>query len=64
MLWRIGVGPGECENVVSEVASGGPNLLAVEDPLVTIEFGAEADVAEVGTGVRLGVALTPGVVAL
>ena len=40
-----------------------PDLLAVDHPLVAVELGAAPEVAEVGAGVRLGVALAPDVLA-
>ena len=51
------------EDVVGEVAGRGPDLLAVDDPLVAVEHGPAAEVAEVGAGVGLGVALAPHVLA-
>ena len=63
VLRRVGVGAGEGEDVVGEVTGRGPDLLAVQHPLVAVEFGPEADVAEVGAGVGLGVALAPRVLA-
>ena len=63
VLRRVGVGAGEDEDVVGEVAGGRPDLLAVDDPLVAVEDGPAAEVAEVGPGVGLRVALAPQVLA-
>ena len=60
---RVGVGAGEQEDVVGEVAGRRPDLLAVDHPFVAVERGPAAEVAEVGSGVRLGVALAPEVLA-
>ena len=49
--------------MVGEVAGGRPDLLAVDDPLVAVEDGPAAEVAEVGPGVGLRVALAPQVLA-
>ena len=59
----VGVGAGEHEDPVGEVAGRRPDLLAVDDPLVAVEHGPAAEVAEVGAGVGLGVALAPEVLA-
>ena len=63
VLRCVGVGAGEHEDVVGEVAGGRPDLLPVDDPLVAVEHGPAAEVAEVGAGVGLGVALAPQVLA-
>ena len=59
----VGVGAGEHEDPVGEVAGRRPDLLAVDHPLVAVEHGPAAEVAEVGAGVGLGVALAPEVLA-
>ena len=41
------------------VAAGGPDLLAVDDPLIAIEHGASAQIGEIRAAVGLAVALTP-----
>ncbi len=61
VLRRVGVGASEREDVVGEMAGRGPDLLTVEHPFVTVEFGLEPDVAEIGAGVRFGVPLAPRV---
>ena len=63
VLRCVGVGPGEDEDVVGEMAGRRPDLLAVDDPLVAVEDGPAAEVAEVGPGVGLRVALAPQVLA-
>ena len=63
VLGDVGVGAGEHEDPVGQVAGAGPDLLAVDDPLVAVELGPAPEVAEVGAGVGLGVALAPQVLA-
>ena len=60
-LRRVGIGAGQREDVVGEVAGRRPDLLAVEDPLVAVERGPQGEAAEVRAGVRLGVPLAPAV---
>ncbi len=57
----IGVGPAEREDHVGVPAGGGPDLLAVDDPLVAVELGLAAEPGEIATGIGLGVALAPEV---
>ena len=61
VLRRVRIGPGQREDVIGEMTGGGPDLLAVEDPLVAVTDRLEPDVAEVRPRVGLAVALTPGV---
>src|SRR6266540_1769838 len=56
---RLGIGAHDCEAPVGPVGERRPDLLPVDHPLVTVEHGAGLDVREVGTGVRLRVALAP-----
>ena len=63
VLGHVGVGAGQHEDPVGEVAGRGPDLLAVDHPLVAVELGPAAEVAEVGAGVGLAVALAPEVLA-
>ena len=53
----------EQEDVIGEMPGRRPDLLAVDDELVAVEDRAATEVREVGSGVRLGVALTPDVLA-
>ena len=57
------IGAGQHEDPVGQMAGRGPDLLAVDRPLVAVERGSTTEVAEVGAGVRLGVALAPDVLA-
>ncbi|MNE06360.1 hypothetical protein D3C80_989470 [compost metagenome] len=59
MLGRLGVGADQAEDPVGLVGVGGPDLLAVDDPVVAAIFGAGLDRGEVGAGAGLGIALTP-----
>ena len=63
VLGGVGVGAGEHEDPVGEVPGRGPDLLPVDHPLVAVEHGPAPEVAEVGAGVGLGVALAPDVLA-
>src|SRR6185312_13243037 len=56
---RIRVGAGEQEAVVGVVAAGGPHLLAVDHPLVAVEYGRRLQRGQVGAAVRLAEALAP-----
>ena len=60
VLGGVGVGAAEDEDVVGDEPLGGPDLLAVDDPLVAVEHGLGAERGEVGAGVGLGEALAPG----
>ena len=64
VLGRVGVGAGEQEAVVGVLGLGGPDLLAVDDPLVAVELGLALQAGEVGAGVGLGEALAPRRLAL
>ena len=44
---------------IGPFATGGPDLLSVEDPLIAFEACAGLHVGEIAAGVGLGVALTP-----
>ncbi|MNJ21628.1 hypothetical protein D3C77_159840 [compost metagenome] len=59
VLWRLGVGADQAEDPVGLVGVGGPDLLAVDDPVVAAILGAGLDRGEVGPGARLGIALAP-----
>ena len=51
----------EGEDHVAVHAGAGPDLLAVEDPLVAVELGLAPEVGEIAAAVRLAVALAPHV---
>ena len=59
MLRRVGIGATKNEHVVSDETLGGPNLLAVDNPLVAVKHSLCAEVGEIGTGIGLTEALTP-----
>ncbi len=59
VLGRVGIGAGEQEAVVGVVATGGPHLLAVDDPLVAVEHRRRLQAGQVGAGVGLAEALAP-----
>ena len=59
MLGRIGVRSCQQEDVVGELGLGGPDLLAVDDPLVAVELGACRERREVAPGIGLGEPLAP-----
>jgi hypothetical protein len=60
VLGGIGVGAGQQEDVVGELGLGGPHLLAVDHPLVAVEFGPGLERGQVAAGVGLGEPLAPG----
>ena len=64
VLRRVGVGAGQQEDVVGVLRLGGPDLLAVDDPLVAVELGPGLEAGQVGAGVGLAEALAPGDLAL
>ena len=59
VLHLVGVGAGDDDAVVGDVGEGGPHLLTVEHPLVTVELGLGLQAGDVGAGARLGEHLTP-----
>ncbi len=59
VLRRLRVGAAEDEAPVGDARERRPDLLAGDDPLVAVALGAALHAAEVGAGVRLGVALAP-----
>src|SRR5690606_2389755 len=60
---RLRVRPADDEAPVGPLGARGPDLLPVDHPLVALELGARLHVREVRAGPRLGVALTPDLVA-
>lgn len=59
VLGRIRVGAGEQEDPVGAVAAGGPDLLAVDDEVVAVAYGAGLQRGEVAARARLRVTLAP-----
>ena len=59
VLWRRLIGAGEQEAVVGMVTLGGPHLLAVDHPFITIEHRGGLETRQVRTRVRLGEPLAP-----
>jgi hypothetical protein len=53
------VGAGQQEDVVGVLGLRGPDLLAVDHPLVAVELGLRLERGEVGAGVGLAEALAP-----
>ena len=53
------VGAHQAENPVGEIGVGGPDLLAVDDEIVAVALGPGLQRGEIGSGVRLGIALAP-----
>ena len=60
---RTGFATRHHETPVAHVGERGPDLLAVDDPLVTLESGLGLHVGEIGSGVRFAVSLAPPFVA-
>ena len=63
MLGHVGVGSGDDDSVGAQVGQGGPDLLAVEDPLVAVALGPGLQAGHVGAGTWLGEHLAPHVLA-
>ncbi len=59
MLLRGRVGAHQAENPVGVVGVGGPDLLAGDEVIVAVAFGAGLQRGEVGAGVGFGIALAP-----
>ncbi len=59
MLHLVGIGAGDDHAVIALVGQGGPHLLAVDDPFVTVEFGLGLQAGDVGSGAGLGEHLAP-----
>ena len=54
-----GVGAHQAEDHVRPLAAGGPDLLAVDQPVIALVLGPGRERGEVGAGARLGEALAP-----
>ena len=63
MLGHVGVGAGQQHPEVGVLATRGPHLLAVDDPLVAVLDGAGLQAGQVRTGLGLAEELTPGLLA-
>src|SRR6266571_4498161 len=63
VLGRVGVRPREQHHPVGDVRDGGPHLLAVDDEVLAVLHRARLQRREVAPRVRLGVALTPDLLA-
>ena len=63
MLRDIGIGARQQDAVVGIMRAGGPDLLAVDDPVGAILFGAGAQAGDVGSAGGLGEQLAPDVFA-
>ena len=59
VLGQIGIGAGDEHAHVGDLTTGGPDLLAVDDPLVAVAVGPALQPGEVGTGPGFGEQLTP-----
>ena len=64
VLGHIGVGAGDDDAPVAVMRAGGPDLLAVDDPVVAVALRLGADARDVGTGGRLGEELAPDLLAV
>jgi hypothetical protein len=63
VLGHIGVGASQQDAVVGVLAERGPDLLAVDDPLVAVALGAGAQRREVAAGTGFAEQLAPQMVA-
>src|SRR3954453_21064501 len=52
VLRRVRLAAHEAEAIAGVVCAGGPDLLAVDDPVVAVEDGARAQPGQVAAGVR------------
>ncbi len=59
MLRCLRIGPHQAEDPVGLVGVAGPDLLAVDDPVVTLVFRPRLDRRQIGPRARLGIALAP-----
>ena len=59
MLLRRAVGAHQAEDPVGVIRIGRPDLLAVDDEVVAVAFGAGLQRGQIRSGVRLGIALAP-----
>ena len=55
VLFRIGIGAHRKPDIFGLVAAGGPQLLAIDDPVVAVADRAGAQRREIGAGLRLAV---------
>ena len=63
VLGRVRVGAGEQDHPLGHMRQRGPDLLAVEDVVVTVAHGFRLERGQIRTGLRLAVALAPNVFA-
>src|ERR1700738_3723177 len=63
VLWHIGIGTGDQEAVVGIMRARGPDLLAVDDPVVALLLRAGAQARDVGAAGRLRKQLAPDLLA-
>ena len=63
LLLRLLVGAHEEKDPVGVHRQRGPDLLPVHHPVVAVQHRLGAQAGEIGTGVRLGIALAPDVLA-
>jgi len=59
----LGVGAGQQHHPVRDVSQRGPDLLAVDHPVLAVLHRASLERGQVGAGVGLGVALAPDLLA-
>ncbi|MOA03089.1 hypothetical protein D3C78_1225730 [compost metagenome] len=63
MLGHRGIAAGDDHAKIGYLGPGGPDFLAIEDPVVAIAHRAQAHTGQVGAGGRLGEKLAPDFVA-
>src|SRR5690242_2401204 len=61
-LFRLRVGAHEAEAPIGVVRGRGPDLLAVDDIVVTVTLGGGFERSEIGAGARLGEPLAPPII--
>src|SRR5215472_14566633 len=62
MFWRVGIGARPQKAPVGEMRARGPDLLPIDDKMVALVDGAGAQAREIGSCIRLGIALAPDLV--
>ena len=63
MLGGVGLGANQAEDPVGQMRGAGPDLLAIDHPLIAIEHGAGAQARQVAAGAGFGIPLAPDGVA-
>src|ERR1039457_4499302 len=63
MFWRVVIGAHQQENVIGELRRRSPDLLPINDEVVTFFDRASLQRGEIGARARLGITLAPDLIA-